>query len=363
MKPLLINVIIFAFMILSSCSSSEKSDILTIPVNVYQDEPILLSEISERIDVIELETTDNSLIGGGNSNRVLLYKDYILFFDGFAVDPKILLFDNKGKFIRRISKRGQGPGEHTALYDVVADFENNRIYIQTLTSKKIICYDFEGNFIKEVSPFEVLYLNFYNDTLSAISIHIESGDITDYKINSVLYKINNDLQIIDSLIISSVNTNKWGAIHNVRQHYITNTDGNVYLFYPIPISLNYLDRYVFRDTLFQIEGKNLIPHLKLEFTDIKSQPERRFDCVYRSSRYVFARYAGKIRGLFCYDLKTGTGKNMRDYYVNDDIHTGEKVTMRPFDSDANMFYYLHTNMDDSDKDEPNPTLYIGTLKK
>ena len=66
--------------------------------------------------------------------------------------------------------------------------------------------------------------------------------------------------------------------------------------------------------------------------------------------------------FFCYDTKIGKGYDVAEGYT-DDIHTGEVVKIRPFSSDANKFYYLHTNMDDSVKEEPNPTLYIGTLKK
>ena len=349
-------------MILLSCGSSEKSELLIIPIDVYQDESFRLSDISEKIDVIELETTENSLIGrGGRFGRMLVSNDYILYYD--RSDFKILLFDSKGKFLRQISKRGQGPGEYVGISDITTDFKNNRIYFQT-TSNKLICYDFDGNFINEVSPFNAVYLNFYNNTLNAIKTYIASGDLTDNKINTVLYEINNNLQIVDSLIISSISVDKGVFMHNADKHYITNTDGDIYLYYPLPTNQENLDNYFIRDTLYQLNGKDLTPYLKLMFSDEKSQPIRSIEYVYRSSRYVFTRYLGKDdSGFFCFDLKTGKGKNMKHMNIDDDIHTEARVLIKPFDSDTDKFYYLHTNIDDSDKEEPNPTLYIGTLKK
>jgi len=46
----------------------------------------------------------------------------------------------------------------------------------------------------------------------------------------------------------------------------------------------------------------------------------------------------------------------------DDVHTHKRVRIRPFDSDANRFYYASTH-DGPDDEEATPTLYIGMLKK
>ena len=49
----------------------------------------------------------------------------------------------------------------------------------------------------------------------------------------------------------------------------------------------------------------------------------------------------------------------------DDIHQIEKrINIRPLASDTELFYFLHTHFKKGDlEDEPNPTLYIGRLKK
>ena len=48
----------------------------------------------------------------------------------------------------------------------------------------------------------------------------------------------------------------------------------------------------------------------------------------------------------------------------DDIHgIEERVEIRPLTSDSEYFYYWYTNMKPDDREEPNPTLYIGKLKQ
>lgn len=344
--------------VLSSCHSKEKvEEFLVIPVNVYQNEPLPLSEITEKIRIIELETTDECLIG--DVRLIFNSDDYIIVFDGKHDENKVLLFDATGHFIRRISKRGQGPGEYTHISSVAVDFENKRIYIHS-HSYKLMCFDFKGIFVSEMLSFQGEYLNFTNNKLTAIVSSITAGDITDYKINTVFYEISNDLQTVDSMVIYSRNRDDYFYGYDVIKNYLTYTDGNMYFFYPL---LHEKD-FSYRDTLYQFNDNSLTPHLRLKFSDESSKPFREITQLYRSSRYVFARCFGNKGKIdcFCYDMKTEKGTNMRWGYI-DDMHTGEQVYIYPFDSDTNRFYFTYTNMDESDDEEPNPTLYIGTLKK
>jgi len=54
---------------------------------------------------------------------------------------------------------------------------------------------------------------------------------------------------------------------------------------------------------------------------------------------------------------------MQDGYTDDIHHIEKRVSIRPLNSNAELFYYRHTHMNPDDLDEPNPTLYIGKLKK
>ena len=345
--------------LLSSCSESNKSEILIIPVDVNQDESIPLSVISENIQKIELETTDECLIGEGLV-RVLASDEYIIYLNNRRGGSYIFLFDINGKFLRQISKRGQGPGEYGRLLDVTADFINNRIYMST-DSYKLICYDFEGNFISEVMPFDGQFLNFINGKLTTLTTKIASDGVGNYQIVNILYEINDKLQIIDSITLSSNNSNEDLSIIFANNNYMTYTDGDMYLYNP-PSNAD-KKTFINQDTLYQLKDKKIIPHLRLKYSDEKSNPGKSTMYIYKTSRYIFEQRAGKnAGGWFCYDMKTKKGTNMKKSYI-DDIYTGKNVEFHLLETDVNKFYYTYTNVDDSEKDEPNPTLYIGTLKK
>jgi hypothetical protein len=68
----------------------------------------------------------------------------IFFRDG---QEQALLFDPKGRFVRNLFEKGQGPGELTSLTDTWVS--PDRLYLRG-NPAKILIFDFEGNLIKEL---------------------------------------------------------------------------------------------------------------------------------------------------------------------------------------------------------------------
>lgn len=60
------------------------------------------------------------------------------------------LYDKKGKYIRTIGRKGQGPGEYGAINNSFMDEKTNRIYILSFDSDKVLVYDFEGNILPPI---------------------------------------------------------------------------------------------------------------------------------------------------------------------------------------------------------------------
>ena len=342
---------------IQSCSTKEKTDLLTIPVDVDRDTPLTLSDISEKVEAIELEVTDESLIQ--KPNRILYSSDFIIVQEA----KSIMLFDNSGKFIRRIGSVGQGPAEFTSIADIAADFDSKRIYIFS-GGVKLTCYDFEGNLIK-VSPLGY-YVRLYNVYLNYIDnklLLLSESMITEgnRKTQCRLYGVDDNLLKSDSILVKSFDSNEIVYISNY-QDYITKEGDNVYLYYFMLVPNNMVS-----DTLYLLNKNQLSPYLNIKFKNRGLSEGKKIIIIrnmFRSSRYVFAYYNHIPRQqfyFFCHDLKSGESFNMKDG-LTDDIHTGKKVIFRPVDADANKFYYLHTNMKEDDLEEPNPTLYIGTFK-
>jgi hypothetical protein len=295
---------------------------------------------------------------------VLYLKDYIIVSEG--KQEKILLFYKTGKFIRMIGGKGQGPDEYLYLTDIAFNEQEQCLYVSG--RDKILCYDLNGNYIKKTtlkntSFFE--YICYTNGSLSVISTTIGEKAENGFINRTVLYHIDNNLQIIDSLEIKKVLLSMVVEALNSRSDYINFDDKNTYLYYPVLPS-----EAIVRDTLYRLGNSELVPCLKIRFSDegstINGKRSKNILNIFKSQRFVFVQYLQKIgkKGLFlfCYDTKTDKGYNMENG-VDDDIHHTGKVDIRPLDLAAGTFYYLHTKEDESLEEEPNPTLYIGTLKK
>ena len=361
-----ISLVIIVILLLNSCTTKESSGLREIFVDVDQNSFLNLSEISDEIKSIELELTDSSLIK--KILKVLVCDEYIIALER----KKILKFDHNGKFIKQIGSVGQGPGEFLNIIDIAADTENNSLYIAC--TGKIINLDFEGNLIKEYSEDMadlgmLKHLNFANDELIIMSEHFNES-INDKRCNrAMIYKLNRDLQLKDSIGVRTVCLDNPGFWFNPYIDYITYTNKDTYFYFP---EMN-IEPFV-RDTLYMLENNQLVPQLRLKFKNEGVATDGMkfvylFN-IYQASRFIFAVYTDTRDGKqdihqFCYDTKLQKGYDMKDGFVDDIHNVEERVKIRPLNSDVEMFYYLHTNMNDvSDNgEEPNPTLYIGKLKK
>jgi hypothetical protein len=324
-------------------------------VDVKQDSPVALSDISDEVKAIELELTDESLIGW--VTKVSRCDEYIIVLEGH--ESKILLFDNNGKFVRRIGARGQGPEEYLYCQDITVDDKNRHLYIADYN--RIMCYDYEGNFIEKIPCSHPEYINYVNDELLVLStfwgLKADNGSLNQ----TVLYRINKKRQITDSVNVKKIFLENLIGTLNSAMDYVTYIDGDTYLYYPVLIN-----EPIVRDTLYQLKDNHLIPHLKLKFSDenitVNGMKNKHLLNICKSTRYIFANYQKRdAKYCFLYDDKTRKGCNFKDGFT-DDIHNTGRAYIRPFNTNVEMFYYLHTADNDVSNEEPNPTLYIGVLK-
>jgi hypothetical protein len=76
-------------------------------------------------------------------------KGDIFIYDG---QEQALQFDAQGRFVRNLFKKGQGPGELTALLDIWASRDN--LFLIGYPAK-ILVVDYDGNLVKELSQREL----------------------------------------------------------------------------------------------------------------------------------------------------------------------------------------------------------------
>ena len=377
----IVNFLLVSTLLLFSCSNVENSELVEVTVDIGINLRLPLSEITEEITTIDLELTDESLINPDQILKVLLL-DSLVFI---AEMEKMLVFDMEGKFIRSIGSKGQGPGEYIFIRSFTIDEKNKIIYIND--SSKIISYDLNGKFLKQVTLSDlnngqILGLQCFNDELLLLVEFIKEGQIEDNNklkcYHSIIYKMNDEMQFIDSCFIRDVYFVGFFSIGRLKE-YITCNNSDVYMYFPeiFSISINFhpplqwLDpiKRVSRDTLYRFENDQLIPDFKLKFKrngrNYNADKYIGLEEIYRSSRYIFAEYRiGTEQGsyfYFCFDTKTGISYNSK--YSFEELYKGERM-IRPISNNTELFYYWRTHMNENDlHNEPNPTLYVCRLKQ
>lgn len=161
MKKLTITTCILLLGI--SCVNEMKinsiGEIPTINVEVSALETIKvkgLSDIFEPLEIISLETRDESVIQ--NIDKIEIFGQNIYILDSQGTKG-LLVFSIDGKFKYKIGSIGKGPGE----YINALDFDVDDSQIRILSFKKLIIYDKFGKFIQNID------LNFSANYITALS--------------------------------------------------------------------------------------------------------------------------------------------------------------------------------------------------
>ena len=123
------------------------------------EDTILLSSFVKSITPIPLETKDENLLGFVSSLQTTA--QYIFVSDNSA-SKSIFMFAKDGKFIRKIGRFGQGPGEYLSIHDFTISEANHLIYILDDESNTILVYDFlTGDFIRDIAVNHEQYMYDY----------------------------------------------------------------------------------------------------------------------------------------------------------------------------------------------------------
>ncbi|MVM33413.1 6-bladed beta-propeller [Spirosoma sp. HMF4905] len=138
-----------------NCSRSNESAKLsetsikatTIDVFSDMDSEIIIDSLIKEIDVVHLETNKKCLIGKINDIKIADNKIYIL---DKSINKAVYIFDRKGKFIKKIFATGAGPLEFLKPFSMDVDEDSKGLYIYDNSLKKIVKYDLNGKFLKNI---------------------------------------------------------------------------------------------------------------------------------------------------------------------------------------------------------------------
>lgn len=138
-----ILLIITIIACVSSCNIKpiDNFKCITLKVNLKGD-TVKFGDLFSKMEIIPLETLDSCLIM--NIEKIELHNNQLFIFDNLR--PALYVFDKKGKYIKQIGKKGEGPDEFQVITDVFIDKTRNVILFLSHFGSVLI-YDIEGNYI------------------------------------------------------------------------------------------------------------------------------------------------------------------------------------------------------------------------
>ena len=163
MKKEISNLAIILFITagITGCKQSGTNDaLITIDVMAsYPEKELILQDFMD-VEYIPLETNDEFVTQG----VVMAIGNKFIVTKNWSNDGDIFVFDRKtGKALRKLNRMGKGPEEYAHITDIVLEEEKNEIFINSMTTKKILVYDLFGNFKRSFNHTEgARYTNVFN---------------------------------------------------------------------------------------------------------------------------------------------------------------------------------------------------------
>lgn len=130
-------------MLLFACTSRDKNEIPTLSVDLHSSD-VSFEDLFSKIEIMPLETSDSCLLV--DVEKIVHVDSLLYVFDSRR--PALYVFDEKGAFVRQISRWGDGPGDHLLISDFMVDKNQQTIGLLSPNGYMGI-YDLCGKFIRQ----------------------------------------------------------------------------------------------------------------------------------------------------------------------------------------------------------------------
>ncbi|MBN3581069.1 6-bladed beta-propeller [Algoriphagus aestuarii] len=231
--------------------SNLDNNLIEIGINPLEYQEFNLDSVYKSISYFPLAMRDEMPIS---------YVNALIEFDKklIVISERILVFDNEGNFINEIGKRGEGPGEYSALTRV-RRIDNEVLDILDNESGKIITYNISGDLIEEWKNPELLMALDFN-RLNDDTYAVYGGTFFESKSGYRLLLIDKtDNSIVNSFFPLIGNEARFAVF--LDNNSLWHSKGN----------LNFT--YSFKDTIFYFSENKLVPRFYLNYGDKKFPKE------------------------------------------------------------------------------------------
>lgn len=144
--------LLFITAVITGCNQSHQQEaIINVDVTAgYPEKELVLQDFMD-VEYIPLETKEEFITQGA----VMAFGNKYIIVKNWSNDGDLFVFDRKtGKGLRKINRKGKGPEEYLHITDVVLNEDNNELFINCITTKKILVYDLLGNFKRSFKHIE-----------------------------------------------------------------------------------------------------------------------------------------------------------------------------------------------------------------
>lgn len=343
---------------LTVCKLSAVKDTIDVP----------LSELIEDCRIIRFDNSDEALFKAWSIN---VTDNYIGVRQ--REQDVFKLFDKNGKFLHNVGSIGGGPGEYDiTLYDECIDEKNGHIFFTPFVGKKIMMYDINGNWIKDIPmPSQInkakIWVN--NDgTLSIVHMPFEEGKPLAFTVDT------------DGNIVKEIPATAATKVRNFDGEVFSYRNCNDFDFFHTSI-----------DTLFTYDAASnrLVPRFTMTFLNPEEKPVHIFYRLpnhFIITYYYWGKNGPEGGGNILVDTQKKASSHFRlvnDFYGNlpvsspghrfyrgyfvQDIEPGQLITQienhlasgKCPSKDKQKLQDLIASLDEND----NNVLFIGKLKQ
>lgn len=129
-----------------SCSKNEQQGGVSIDLLNGVNDSLGYSLFVDSIENLKLDATDSCLIG--RIKDMAISRERLFLFD--EQQQTIWIFNREGRYLNKISKKGDGPGEYARISQFEYDDKNNQIIVLSPWKKVLMFYSPEGEYKRTV---------------------------------------------------------------------------------------------------------------------------------------------------------------------------------------------------------------------
>lgn len=345
------------FIILSCESKTPEQKVIPVSDEIRA---INIDDISKNIKEIPLEFSEQTMVG--TITKVEFANDFIFVHD--FTNARILKFDNKGKFLKEIGLKGEGPGEYKYLSSFAVDEKSESVFLAS--PYKIIKYDYDGNFIKEISVADrVNSISYLDNELkifnSKFGHQFEGAD--DLYNLEILTCLNNDLEKTDSVVVKTIPVKSQMGTTFPMAKYFSGNPGDYFFYIPVLIP-----EKIIRDTLYAFDDNQLLFHTKINFRPFQSpesdQKAVNIKSINKLGQYYVVNYLNQGDNTYFYNTEKQEGFTAENGIMADQYIMEEKADLFPVLNRDNQVYFTGKPIAEEEAQyEPNASVFLVDLKE